>query len=250
MALNLPPRAVQPQSEADKTPPRPFLYTQEEFVEQLRARQQVFGTPGASLTWGINGSSNGVVAVGAEGEKQVGKILAEYASDNPRCFIFHSIEWPGSIGDSDHMLVCGNLVLIIDAKRWKGSRKYSVTPTGTILRGTVPFEEGKVKMKPAMSAWRKVFHESQLSASVAGVVCIAQEKVFVPYDKNWFAAPYKLVTAESLTDFLDKEIARRSSATQEKPSARLLWEIGRRVIRARDRRSEIINFDAMKKKNN
>lgn len=241
MALNLPSREPKPV----QVQQREYLYTDPEIKRLLMDGEQIFGSPGAALTWGIDGVTGGVVAAGGEGEKQVAKTLADFAAKTPKARIFHSVQWPGSEGDTDHMLVLGNCVFIIDAKRWKASRKYSVTPKGEILRGTVPFPEGKVKMLFAMKAWRKIL---PAGTKVFGVVCIAQEKVFVPYDQNWQKAPFKLVTDEKLDEFLTKIIARQKPDMVEKMNPRLLAEIARLVIRPRDRRSEIINMVAMNRK--
>lgn len=243
MALELTPLSPRKES-SDPIQNREFLYPDIEIKRKLQERENIFGVPGASLTWGIAGSSQGQIDSGLDGEKQVAKVLATYAEKHPEVKVFHSIQWPGSQGDTDHMLVVGNIVFIIDAKRWKSSRKYSVTPKGAILRGTVAFPEGKVKMMPAMAAWRKVLPNT---AKVLGVVCIAQEKVFVPYDNNWWKAPFKLVTAEKLEEFLDNMIAKQKPELVKAKNLDIILPIARKVIKPRDRRSEIINVAAMKR---
>lgn len=217
------------------------LYTLEDFKKTFKT-QQVYGEPAASLSWGIDGADNGAVESGSEGEKQTAKILNEFVKTIPAAKVFHSIQWPGSQGDTDHMLVIGNLVIIIDSKRWKSKRKYSVTPKGAILRGTVPFPEGRVKMIPAMMAWNKVLPKE---AKVVGVVCIAQQEVFVPYDKNWYKAPYRLVTAEKLVEYLEGFVKKQEKYTH-KTNPKILALIATRVIKARNRRAEIINVSAMR----
>lgn len=242
MTMNIPPLThIEKNPDDEGKQIRDFMYTKNEFIELLKAKQRVFGEPGASLTWGIDGSVSSQSTAGSQGEKQVGKLLDAYAEKNRKVFIFHSSQWPGSKGDTDHILVCGNLMLIIDAKRWKSKRKYSVTANGTVLRGTVAFPEGKVKMMPAMASWRK---ELGKGIKVMGVVCIAQEEVFVPYDKNWHSAPYRLVTAERLEEYLDKFLA-NSKPAQEKPNLQMLVTIGEKIIKARNRRREIINLDLL-----
>jgi len=244
MAIKLPPLTSSTREDDGEIQKRDFLYSDAEIKQHLKTGTQIFGVPGASLTWGIEGSGSGQVTAGGEGEKQVAKELAIFAEKNPKVKIFHSVQWPGSKGDTDHMVVIGTLILIIDAKRWKSKRKYSVTPKGAILRGTVPFPEGKVKMMPAMSAWRKTLGKT---AKVMGVVCIAQTEVFVPYDKNWYSAPYRLVTAENLIEFLDKTIAKQKPEITNAKNTALLVEIARKVIKPRDRRNELINLAAMKR---
>lgn len=243
MALNLPPLITSSSANDDK-PKRELLYTPIEAKRIIKTNTQVFGTPGASLTWGIEGSDGGQVTAGGEGEKQVAKELDKIVAKYPNVKVFHSVEWPGSVGDTDHMMIIGNTVLIIDAKRWKAKRKYSVTPKGEILRGTVAFPEGKVKMMPAMKAWRA---ELGKKARVLGMVCIAQEEVFVPYDQNWAKAPYRLVTAEKFEEFIDKFIAKQKPEHLNAENDDILLTIATRVIKARNRRRELINLDAMKR---
>lgn len=171
-------------------------------VTQLLVSQRVFGTPGASLTWGIGGAARGDVNAGMQGELATAKHLNPYAEDRDDITVFHSVKWPGNTdGDTDHIVISGNRVIIIDSKRWKGKRKYSVTARGQVLRGTVRFPEGKVKMLPALTAWRRTL---PTGTRVSGIVCVAQKEVFVPYDQHWKAAPFKLVTLENLTEFLTR----------------------------------------------
>lgn len=241
MAMNLKPLTPdEPKNESD-VQIREYMYSRKDFIDRVKSGERIFGEHGSSLTWGINGSTGGAVTAGGEGEKEVGKLLDEYAHKHPNVFVFHSIQWPGSNGDTDHMIVCGQLALIIDAKRWKAKRKYSVTPKGAVLRGTVAFPEGKVKMMPAMSAWRKQFGNN---IKVSGVVCIAQKEVFVPYDKNWHTAPYRLVTSERLHEYLDTFLG-KSPQAKKKLDPQMLITVGTKVIKARDRRAEIINMKLM-----
>lgn len=242
MALNIKPLSVVESNEIEaEEEKREFLYTRNEAIQLIKSGNQIFGTHGASLTWGIDGEMGDEVTAGGEGEKQVGKLLDAYVAEHPGMRVFHSVAWPGSVGDTDHMLVVGKLILIIDAKRWKGKRKYSVTPKGAILRGTVPFPEGKVKMMPAMQSWRS---ELGKDVKIMGVVCIAQQEVFVPYDKNWLSAPYRLVTAEKLHEYLDRLIPQSKPAAM-KTSGTTLLTIAEKTIKARDRRREIIKLHLM-----
>lgn len=204
--------------------------------------ERTFGTPAASLSWGIDGSIGDEVKAGIEGEKMVAKTLVPFMEAHPKAFLFHSVEWPGSVGDTDHMLVMGNTVFIIDAKRWKASRKYSVTAKGSVMRGTVRFDEGNVKMLPAMSTWSKTLPRG---VKITGLVCIAQEKVFVPYDANWKKSPYKLVTNEKFLELLEFFVSKRG-LDDETPDPKVLATIMRGVVKERNRRNEIINTSAVR----
>lgn len=215
-------------------------------VERFMLRPEtIFGVPGASLTWGIDGAVSADVSAGMEGEKFTAKILKAFAADHPEVRVFHSVRWPGSKGDTDHMLVNGNHVLLIDSKRWMSKRKYSVTAKGAVLRGTVNFPEGKVKMIPAMSAWRQ---QLPTYARVSGVVCIASEKVFVPYDNNWHKAPFKLVTGEHLIEYLEAFFKKTKPDTTGFIDLNVVAPIITNLIKPRDRRAELINLKAMNRK--
>jgi hypothetical protein len=212
-----------------------YLYHEEDEVKAiLKTGKKVLGTPAASLTWGIDKiAMSPAIEAGKEGEKQTAELLDKLAAEIPEMFVFHSLSWPESSGDTDHIVVYGNLILVIDSKRWKGSRKYTVTPKGQILRGTVPFPSGKVKIGYALHVWRKKLPK----AKVYGVVTIAQEKVFVARDKNWYKAPYSLVENEKLEDYL-RETFKKNPA--KSVSGKMLVTLGLLLVRAKDRRSELI----------
>lgn len=209
----------------------------------LLQNRQIFGSAGASLTWGIDGTEDGDVNAGVEGERKTAKILRAWVSKYPSVMVVHSVGWPGSSGDTDHILIVGRHVYLIDSKRWKSKRKYSVTASGSIKRGTVDFPEGKVKMVPALNAWRGVLPKN---AVVRGVVCIAQDEVFASRTKEWYRAPYRLVTAEELTTFFDEEIAKMKPGHREIVDLGLLTTIVTRAIKPRDRRKEIIRVEGLR----
>jgi hypothetical protein len=212
-----------------------YLYTDSEQVKKLlQEGQKVFGTPAASLTWGIDGKRLiPALDAGKEGEKMTAKVLDKLAEDHPALFTFHSLSWPESQGDTDHIVVYGDLMIVIDSKRWKASRKYSITAKGAIMRGTVPFPEGKVKIGSALHVWRRKFPKNKVS----GVVTIAQEKVFVVRDKNWYRAPYRLVEHEKLEEFILEMIQKNPA---QKVSGNTLVNLGMLLVKPRDRMSEII----------
>jgi Nuclease-related domain len=235
------PRLIIPNVPPDGLP----VSTMNTVKDLIKNGRQVFGSPAASLTWGIDGTEDGDVSAGIEGEKMTAKILAPWLKANPCAILVHSVRWPGSNGDSDHMLIIGNKVILIDSKRWKSKRKYSVTPTGSIKRGTVDFPEGKVKMIPALQAWRGVLPKY---TKISGVVCVAQDEVFVPYDANWYKAPYRLVTGENLTTYLDEFIQKSKEEEVNLVNLGLITSIIARSIKPRDRRAEVINSKALKRR--
>jgi hypothetical protein len=220
-----------------------YLYTSSEEMKQLiRSGQKVFGVPAASLTWGIDGNRmKASLMPGMEGERHTAKILDAFAAKTPGVFVFHSLSWPESNGDTDHILVYKDLVVVIDSKRWKAQRKYSVTDKGAIKRGTVYFPQGRVKIGYALKSWRK---KTPKDVKVMGIVCIAQQKVFVSRDKNWYKAPYRLVESEKLVEQLEFMIDKHKTSKQGVSGALLLY-FTKLLVKPRDILSEILNKEAL-----
>ena len=220
-----------------------YLYSSAEEMKQLiRSGQKVFGVPAASLTWGIDGNRmKASLMPGMEGERHTAKILDAFAAKTPGVFVFHSLSWPESNGDTDHILVYKDLIVVIDSKRWKAQRKYSVTDKGAIKRGTVYFPQGRVKIGYALKSWRK---KTPKDVKVMGIVCIAQQKVFVARDKNWYKAPYRLVESEKLVEQLEFMIDKHKTSKQGVSGSLLLY-FTKLLVKPRDILAEILNKEAL-----
>lgn len=91
--------------------------------------EQVHGVAGATLGGSTMFGEAGVV--GAQGEARMGALLNELAK-LPGTHIFHSVGFPGSVADIDHIVVRGNHVALIDSKIWAGQR-FAWADTETIL---------------------------------------------------------------------------------------------------------------------
>lgn len=220
-----------------------YLYeSKEELKQLLTSGKKSFGVPAASLSWGIDGNRmKASLQPGIEGERMTARILDEYAATHKGVYVFHSLSWPESNGDTDHILVYRDLVVVIDAKRWKSQRKYSVTDKGSIKRGTVAFAQGRVKIRYALNAWRKKIPKD---VKVTGIVSIAQQKVFVTRDKNWYKASFRLVEAEKLADQLDYLISNHKSKAPQVSGALLMY-FGRLLVKPRDILEELLNKEAL-----
>lgn len=246
MGMNLP-RTVVEEPVVEEIVPD-YLYERKDLPKLFHQNptQRIFGVPGASLTWGINGLRHtDVITVGKEGEKATAKLLQQLTEQNNNVYVFHSLRWPTSNGDTDHILFYKGLIIVIDTKRWKGTRKYSITPKGTILRGTVAFNEGKVKIGYALKSWRKKLP----TTTVQGIVTISQEKVFVVRDRNWYKAPYRLVEAEKLVEHVNDEIKKweeklvsgKVSSMSKEEQQYTLYQLASYLVEPRDPRKGLIH---------
>jgi hypothetical protein len=174
-----------------------YLYTPEKIQELILNGNKIFGHPGAALTWGIGNTPNISTLIGESGEKDTGDILNRWAEEN-NAYVFHSVKQHLTQGDVDHFIVKNNQIIIVDTKKWKSSRKYSVGERGNIIRGKTQFPEGYVKI----GALRQNLQQQTPSMRVSAMIVIAQTKVFVVRDKNWYKAPYRLVELDRLEEFL------------------------------------------------
>lgn len=237
MSLNLPPL---PKKEEKPQQQPMYLYDKDTFAQKFKEGQKIYGVPGAALTWGIDGVKGASTEIGKNGEEFTAKVLKEYASKVKGLYVFHSIMLPDGKGDTDHILVYGNTVIIIDSKRWKSVRKYGISANGHVLRGTVAFPEGKLKTYFAIQKWKQHLDKT----TVQGIVCIAQEKVFVTRDRNWYRAPFRLVEIEKLEDLLNNMI--NNTQTPDNNYA-LLSFIACLTVKPRNLRSELIREDGLKR---
>lgn len=192
--LDLPFDAVFKKEPAEKIS---YLYTSDKIQELILKGEKIFGHPGAALTWGIGNTPNISTLIGESGEKDTGEILNRWAKQN-NAYVFHSVKQHLTQGDVDHFIVKNNQIIIVDTKKWKSARKYSVGERGNIIRGKTQFSEGYVKI----GTLRQELQQQMPSMRVSAMIVIAQTKVFVVRDKNWYKAPYRLVELDKLEEFL------------------------------------------------
>lgn len=188
-------------------------------AKMLEKGRRYFGSAGASLSHHVNNPDyssefkSKLVKSGLEGERSTSKILREWIADKPNAVLLDSVhikgigkeeidEETGTVegGDTDHVLIIGDNVILIDTKRWKSRRAYSLNPKGLVLRQGKTFGGGRVHAKQAKYLWKQYLHKS---AKVSSIVVINSEKVFVHIDANWKKAGFQLRTIADLTDTLD-----------------------------------------------
>lgn len=172
--------------------------------------RRYFGSAGASLTQVLDnpeqdsGFGRGVVQVGLDAERSTSQLIRGWMADKPDVVLCDSVHVRGyggddGEGDTDHVLLCGRSVMLVDTKRWKSRRKYSFNGSGAVLRSGRAFAGGRLGMRGALGIWRK----HMPGCRVDGVVCVNSERVFVVYDAAWKRQPFRLVTVERLVEQLD-----------------------------------------------
>lgn len=209
----------------------------------LEKGKREFGSAGASLTHQINdpkykdvGINSTLAKVGLEGEKKTDNFLKEWLKDKPQAVLIRSVhvkgfgkeeidEETGALegGDTDHILVIGHNIILIDSKNWKGKRKYSINEKGEIIRGTRVFKGGRVNTVAAKYLWLKYLSDFNLN-NVFPIITITSEKVFVVRNNIWWKSQFHVVSLDDLDMFL--------SALWKKTNADNINEIDSNLVTA------------------
>lgn len=198
-------------------------------ADMLKRGRRYFGSSGASLThqafnpdWrDKSGLKPELVKVGLDAERSTTKILKKWMSDKPNVVLIDSCHIRGwgkeeivdeelgliDGGDTDHVLIIGSEVILIDTKRWKSGtdqfpRAYTVDNDGKALRSGKEFPGGNVHMREAIHMWLDYLHED---ASLTGIVLINAEKTQVFRNRNWYTKSYRLVELARFEELLNEK---------------------------------------------
>lgn len=230
-------------------------------ADMLKKGRNYFGSAGASLTHHVNNPDydsefkRKLVSTGMEGERSTSNVLRKWIADKPTAVLLDSVhikgfgkeeidEETGTVegGDTDHVLIIGSNVILIDTKRWKSRRSYSIGPKGTVLRSNKYFGGGKVRAKQAKFLWKQYLHSS---AKVSSIVCINSEKIFVKMDVNWKKAGFQLRTIEDLTNTLDYRYEKFDDKDKEVINSTLVAQIAMCCIKPFDAYTRVFDMDAI-----
>lgn len=224
------------------------------FKKALLQGKRHFGKSGASLTHLSapsmrdklpEGWKREVVDIAMEAETRTTKTLLEWIQDKPSAILIDSCHIPSADdvvdpetglvegGDTDHILVIGNMVFVIDTKAWKSTAMYSLDENSHVLRSGKNFAGGHVHIGQSLHLWldylKDIFTDDELDTfSIMGFIYIdnncnysaekAKEKdyirgggwsTFVVRNQYWFKTGYQkywwLLSECDFLDWLDKQ---------------------------------------------
>ena len=201
----------------------------------LQGGRRYFGSSGASLTHQIHRTDSEALGLdpelakaGLEGEHRTSRMILEWMKDKPNAVLVDSVHLKsygeetlnvetGTMdgGDTDHVLIIDNFVLIIDSKNWKGRRKYSINDSGEVIRGKTTFPGGKITTLRASRLWAEALKHHNVV--ISSIVNISSDKVFVVRDRNWWKQPYRLVTLETLRTQINANLVASVASNALKP---------------------------------
>lgn len=245
----------------------------EKFAKMLASGRRYFGSSGASLThqaynpeWADKGISPALAKVGLEAERDTTLILKEWMKDKPNVVLVDSVHIRGwgkeevldeelgiiDGGDTDHVLIMGSEVILIDTKRWKSKRTYSIDSKGQVLRAKREFPGGKVKATSAAYLWFNYLNQRPAPSGnwreanpyelfVLGLVHINADDVTVIRDANWFRKTkgWHLVEKARFTELLDRRWNDASETNRTTIDPTLVAQVALNAVRPYDARQAL-----------
>jgi hypothetical protein len=232
--------------------------------EMLKGGRRYFGSAGSSLTHLASnpdyvlpeGFDRGSARIGLEGERETSVFLRKWIADKPNAVLIDSVhirgwgqeevdEETGLIegGDTDHILIIGSEVLLIDTKRWKKKSNYQVSEDGSVLRANKPFPGGGVRATAAMHMWLDYLDSE---AKVTTFICINSPDITVFRNRNWYTQQYRLVEIDRFEELLNAKYEKISAEDRTTINSTLVSQIAVGAVKPYDEYQRVFSMDALK----
>lgn len=231
-------------------------------AEMLKKGRRYFGSSGASLTHQAfnpelqaKGIDPTLAKIGLEGERDTTTVLRKWLKDKPNAVLVDSVHIRGwgkeevdpetgfiDGGDTDHVLIIGNEVILIDTKRWKSKRNYSVGDSGEALRSNKAFPGGNLHMKQAIHMWLNYLDED---ASITGIVCVNAEETTVFRNRNWYTQSYRLVELDRFIELLDEKWKLIEEEDKFRINSTLVSQVAINAVKPFDARDRVFSKEAL-----
>lgn len=193
-----------------------------------------------------------------DGERDTTTFLKKWISNKPNAVLIDSIRIPGldlddyevneETGlvdglDVDHAILIGKEVIIIDTKRWKKKKNYSVDDDGTALMTDKSFDGNEISMTEHIDDWLDYLYED---TCITGIVVVNQEEVTVRRNKNWYVSNYRLVEIDRFEELLDEKYKMIEDEDLEHISSTLVSQFVVRCIKPYDLYEKVFKMDTLK----
>ena len=231
--------------------------------KMLQDGRRYFGSSGAGLTHQAynpafvdKGVNPDLAKVGLEGERDTTTTLREWMADKPSAILVDSVhvrgvgkeeidEETGMIegGDTDHVMLIGSEVILIDTKRWKKKSNFTVADNGEALRAGKPFPGGRLHMRQAIHLWLDYLH---YDASITGIVVIHAEDTIVFRNRNWYEQSYRLVEIGRFLELLDEKWKLISDYDKEHINTTLASQVIVSAIKPYDPYQTVFDMDTLR----
>lgn len=185
---------------------------QTQMIEDIiRKGKRHFGSSAASLSHMQDPDRKGelpegwkpeVVDVAIKGEKDTTEFITKWMKDKPAAVLLDSLHIPGAGketideetgliegGDTDHILVIGDYLIVIDSKAWKKKSRYTVQDSHTVLRNGKEFPGGNVKIDDSLHMWLDYIDGDDFE--IFGAIFIDNDDEQDPKTKEWSTSVFR-----------------------------------------------------------
>lgn len=176
------------------------FYTPQELSQLRVSDNKIFGEPGASLPAVTENLNN---HKGHYGEQIIGNILNLLATEIPGLYVCHSIGMPeGFHGETDHVLIYKNKVILVETKAFSGYTAYSVNKEGYLKASKG--HTRKIRVNDS-NAFEKVSFYQQFftNRQVQCILAVTRDQVKTYSENNI----YKVASLDNIMSVVRDEIA-------------------------------------------
>lgn len=232
-------------------------------ADMLKKGRRYFGVSAAGLShqafnpdYESKGVTPSLAKIGLEGERDTTTILKKWMEDKPNAVLVDSVHIRGygkeevdpetgmiEGGDTDHVLLIGSEVILIDSKRWKKKANYTVGDNGEALRSGKLFPGSHIHMQQAIYMWLDFLYED---ASLTGIVHINAEETVVFRNRNWYTKPFRLVELDRFLELLDEKYDMIDDYDKTHINSTLVSQVAVNAIKPFDPYSRVFHQDALR----
>lgn len=226
----------------------------------LKKGRRVFGVPGSYMMhqagaqeYKEKGVSRKKAKEFMNAEFEVSEFLKGWIKDKPNAVLIESVRIPESdpepdeideeVGiihgiDTDHVVIMGNEVFLIDTLALPKKKNYSISEEGEILMTRKLFADSEVTLKKDAYNWFDNIEEDDIS--LTAFVCIKSPETTVERTRNWYIQPFRVVEFERFQEILDKRYEEVSDEDREMINTDLVSQFVVKCIKPYDERTKVI----------
>lgn len=190
-------------------------------------------------------------------EHNTSDFLKNWIKDKPNAVLIESVLVPGEklnapieeeVGiplgvDTDHIIVIGNEVILIDTKAWKKKKTFSLDTAGQVLMTKKLFMESDLFMAQSLPKWLNYLDSS---AKLTAIVVIQQDETTVLRNKNWFDTSYRLVEKDRFEELLNEKWSIVSARNKDSINSSLVAQLIVNCIKPYNAFEKLFSTDALK----
>lgn len=249
-------------------------------VDERRARivhdaiakgKRHFGVAGASLTWMNSPRQKEMLPEGWKpkileeamlAEQRTSTTLRDWIKDKPSAVLIDSTHIRGlgkeridketgliEGGDTDHVLIIGGAIFIIDTKNWRKKATYTVSDKGAVLRNTKTFPGGRVHIERAVHMWLDYVDPIIDDVSIKGAIYINNdddETTRVFRGPTWYKHHWFLLEHSRFIKWMDEGYAALSDTDRNTIDPTMIAEVAQCCVKPYNRRDGLINTKALR----